>query len=448
MKKEFKGLWKIFSFTFRRHTTTKGYLTALIGGGIACLLLPMLIMAAVEYFGGTQEYRSSSVAKVNYVDLSGQETDYGQLNTLENENFASLTYTPFDDLDSAAAAAKGSADTLLLVMEYHDGVYEAHVLLPEDSGLKKKDANAYKDFLSENFRLLLVQKSGLSSGQLAELSVPVTSQVLDVKASEEKADGLEGIRSVFAMLIPYAVIMVLYFAILFYGQGVANSVVMEKGSKLVDTFLVTVKPPAMMLGKLLAVCFSGIIQLTTWYAGLFAGFAGGAWLVKWINPDTAMPVVLLLDTFGAVSGMFTLLGTVAAVLIVAAGLLLYCSLAAVGGAVAGKQEDLSSANILFVMALVISFLITLSGGALGGELASTNWMLYVPFTAALAAPGQILLGGMQLWQAGISLILILACTVLVTWCAGKLYGLLILYKGNKLNLGQVIRMLKDSKGKK
>ena len=448
MKKEFKGLWKIFSFTFRRHTTTKGYLAAVVGGGLACLLLPVLIMAAVEYFGGSQEYRSTAVAKVNYVDLTGQETDYGQLNSLGNESFASVAYTSYDDLDSAAADAQGSSDTLLLLMEYRNGAYEAHVLLPGESGLKKRDAEAYEAFLTENFRLLLVQKSGLSSGQLAELSVPISSQVMDAESSQEKDDGLEGIRSVFAMLIPYAVIMVLYFAILFYGQGVANSVVMEKGSKLVDTFLVTVKPGAMMLGKLLAVCLSGIIQLGTWCAGLILGFAAGAWIVKEINPDTTMPVVLLLDTFGAVSGMFTLPGILAAVLIVAAGLLLYCSLAAVGGALAGKQEDLSSANILFIMALVISFLITLSGGALGGELASTSWMLYVPFTAVLAAPGQILLGGMQLWQAGISLILILACTVLVTWVAGKLYGLLILYKGNKLNAGQVVKMLQDSRGRR
>ena len=43
MKREFKGLWKIFSFTFRRHTSTKGYLSAVIGGGLACLLLLSLI---------------------------------------------------------------------------------------------------------------------------------------------------------------------------------------------------------------------------------------------------------------------------------------------------------------------------------------------------------------------------------------------------------------------
>ena len=182
-------------------------------------------------------------------------------------------------------------------------------------------------------------------------------------------------------------------------------------------------------------------------AGLAVSFAAGVWIVRWINPDTTMAVVLLFDTFGAMSGMFTLSGLLAAILIVAAGLLLYCSLAAVGGAMAGKQEDLSSANILFVMALVISFLVTLSGGVMGGEISSSNWMLYMPFTAVLAVPGQILLGGMQLWQAGISLLLILACTVLVTWGAGKLYGMLILYKGNKLNVGQIVKMLRDTRRK-
>ena len=123
------------------------------------------------------------------------------------------------------------------------------------------------------------------------------------------------------------------------------------------------------------------------------------------------------------------------------GFLLYCALAAVGGAIASKPEDLSTTNILFTMALVISFLLALSGGALQGELASTSWMLYMPFTALLVAPGMALLGEISIVQCLISLAIILLSALIVIRAAGHIYKMLIFYKGDPLSVQKVLKML-------
>ena len=60
---------------------------------------------------------------------------------------------------------------------------------------------------------------------------------------------LETVREILAYLLPVVNIMVLYFLILLYGQSVAGNVIMEKTSKLMDTFLVAVKPTAMVFGR-------------------------------------------------------------------------------------------------------------------------------------------------------------------------------------------------------
>lgn len=76
------------------------------------------------------------------------------------------------------------------------------------------------------------------------LMTPVQTEITTdaAEAEAEPVDELAALREILNMLLPYLVIMVLYFMILAYGQGVANCVLMEKTSKLVDTFLVTVRP--------------------------------------------------------------------------------------------------------------------------------------------------------------------------------------------------------------
>lgn len=439
MRKEFKGFPQIFRFTFVQYIKTKGYKAITIVGLLLCFLLPAIIMPAVEWFG-EEEYIAEGIKEVYYVDTTGQETDYSQLNLLKKENLSEVQYVSYSNLEQAAQEAKGKEGTLLLLMEEKEGSYQANVLLPEESNLQQKDAKYYKTFLEENFFTLLVQKSGLEEKQLAELMIPTVSEVVTAEGVEENS--LETVRMLFGMIVPYMVVMVMYFAVLFYGQGVANSILMEKTSKLVDTFLIVVKPSSMMLGKVSAICLSGIIQIMIWIAALIGGFAVGTTLVRTINPETDMALVLFFDTFGEISGIFTISGIIMAILIIAAGMLLYCTLASIGGALAGKQEDLSSTNTLFVLVLIISFFITLMNGAISGEIPQGHWMLYIPFTAILSAPGQVLLGRMAIWQAGISLGIILLCTLFLVWIAGKIYSILILYKGNVPKPKELIQMLK------
>ena len=85
--------------------------------------------------------------------------------------------------------------------------------------------------------------------------------------------------------------MVLYFFVLAYGQGVANSVVTEKSSKLMESMLVAVKPAAIILGKLLAITLTGIIQLFSWIFGLIISFFIGSKIVLSINPDTDLSLI-------------------------------------------------------------------------------------------------------------------------------------------------------------
>ncbi len=443
-----RQLQKIFSFTFLQHIRTKVYRNVTIGGILLLLLLPAVIMPLMERLGGKEIY-ISQVEKVYVIDTdTAHPVDYHLLNTVGAAPFDTLEYVSVSSLEEAQWLAEKETHTVFLAVKQENGQYLATVLLPEETELKKRDATEFEAFLSTAFRMVLIEKSGLSPEKVAEAAMPLTISTHEEIKDEagESEDGYASMRNLLAQILPYLNIMLLYFMVLAYGQGTANSAIMEKTSKLMDTFLVSVKPGNMLLGKVFAMALCGIVQLGSWIAALTAGFAVGTYLTRRINPNTDMAIIRLFDGFGQMSGLFTVQGVILAFLMLAAGFLLYCSLAAIGGALAGKPEDLSNTNILFVFVLLASFFATLYAGGVDADVpwqaSAISWQAWIPFTAILVMPTRMLLGMATLPQSLISLGIVIAATVLLTLFAGRLYKMMSLYKGNPPGPKKILEMLK------
>lgn len=441
-----KGLGTIFWFTFVQHVKQKGYRNVTIIVAVLCLLLPAVIMPAIEYFKEDEAYESK-VNKVYVVEIgekADRGTDYGVLRGVDPERFADVVYEAENSVEDAAKKAEADGYSVVLVVDHQEKGYRLNVLLPDETKLNKKDADAYEAFLSGAFRHILIRKSGLEAAQIAEMTMPIESVWRDSSVSADESDEYAEAKSILAMVLPYLNIMILYFMILAYGQGTANAAIMEKSSKLMDLFLVSVKPKAMLLGKVFATTATGVLQIFVWIGGLFGGFALGVYFTKMVNPQTDMALIQLMDSFGEFSGMFTVSGVVLALLMLAAGLLLYCSLAAIGGAVAEKPEDLSNTNMLFVLVLLISFFATLFAGGTGSGVPwdGVTWQVWMPFTAILAAPTKILLGAMSVPEAAVSLGIVVATATLITVIAGKIYKMMSLYKGNPPGPKKLMEMLR------
>lgn len=446
MENGFTGFHKIFAFTFRQHIKSKGYKKITWVLGILCFLLPAVIMASIEFFGDDSGQEAgiteSSLAQVYVADISGTEpVDMSFLNQVGDSLYSSLQYIDCgESVDKALEQAGNSQDSLVMVIERDETDYQLHIILPDGSALTEKEAQAYGDFAEQYFTAVLVTKAKMSDAQMAEWVAGMTEEAPEEESSEERSS--EDIaKEIFSMLLPYLNIMVLYFLILAYGQGVSNSVVMEKTSKLMDTFLVSVKPEAMVLGKVLAIAIAGMLQFTIWIAALVLGFAAGTLAVKAINPATDMAIIQLFESFSEVSGVFSATGILLAILMIFAGFLLYCSLSAIGGAIAGKAEDLSSTNMLFVMALLISFFCTLYAGGMDGMSSTATWLNWVPFTAILVTPSRLLLGTVSILQGLLSLGIVLLAALLIMWLAGRIYKMMSLYSGKLPSLKQVFGML-------
>ena len=135
----------------------------------------------------------------------------------------------------------------------------------------------------ESYDQDVLDSAGLTSRQQELLTVRVDVSVTGGRTGEGQA------ADVLSMVLPFVSLMLLYFLVLLYGQGTAASVLLEKTSKLMDLFLVSVEPTAMVLGKVLATALAGLLQLTVWILSLMGGFAAGGVLARQTAPVVTLP---------------------------------------------------------------------------------------------------------------------------------------------------------------
>ena len=185
----------------------------------------------------------------------------------------------------------------------------------------------------ESYDQDVLDSAGLTSRQQELLTVRVDVSVTGGRTGEGQA------ADVLSMVLPFVSLMLLYFLVLLYGQGTAASVLLEKTSKLMDLFLVSVEPTAMVLGKVLATALAGLLQLAVWILSLMGGFAAGGALARQTAPGVTLPLLEVLRGAGRLAGLFSVPAMLEAVGLLLAGFLLYCSLSAIGGSLAGKVED-------------------------------------------------------------------------------------------------------------
>ncbi len=441
---EFKGLGKIFSFTLARQLKAKGYVTTSIIFAIICFLLPACIVPIYESSNAKENAsaQSTTLETVYVVDNTATDAiDFNILNQLGNETFSNITYIASPSVEEAAEQAGDAAKAVILALDQKDTSYKATLLSTESTDLESFEKDTFLDFVCANMSTIMIYKSGIPYESLVEMTLPVSTTIYQGKEAPEAEDPLESLKETLSFVLPYLNIMILYFMILFYGQNIANVVIMEKTSKLMDTFLVCVKPGAMIFGKVFASIIACVIQLFIWILSVVLGFGVGLGIAKQMLPGTSLSIVEIMDALSSLSGIFSVQGIILAIVMIILAFALYCSIAAVGGAVAGKPEDLSSANGLFAMILVASFFVLLYGEVIGSELATgVIWYDLLPFTASMITPSKILLGYMTIPEILICFGTMFVAIFFFLYLAGRLYKMMSLYKGDFPKLQQIVKM--------
>lgn len=251
-----------------------------------------------------------------------------------------------------------------------------------------------------------IRKAG---GDPAAVAAAVDASAPPVR-SLEPARQYQGPRIALALIAGVLV----YVAIMLYGQQVAQGVVEEKASRIIEILLSTIRPWQLMLGKVAGIGLVGLIQLgTTAVVGVGAGLA--------------------LDAFTFPSSIATG-AAVWAVLWFLLGYLAYALLFGALGALVSRQEEVAGATAPALMAIILPYILAISILPADPENGLMTVMSQIPFFAPMIMPMRIALGVAPVWQIALSLALTVLLIAALVWFAGRIYRNAVLHTGSRIKL--------------
>jgi ABC-2 type transport system permease protein len=267
-------------------------------------------------------------------------------------------------------------------------------------------------------------KRGATSEEISALLKDIDLRTLQVKNG--RAVAADASKSFWGA---YVMAFVLYFAVVFYGVNVAQSVVAEKTSRVFEVLLASSEPESLMLGKLLGVGAVGLTQMAVWI--VFLLLLSGSSLAAALGSGG-------LAAFGV-----TPLRLVFFLLYFLLGFFFYSALSAGLGASVSQESEVQQFNMLLVLPQVIGLVLIVYILSNPGAWPVVLLSLFPPCTpivmclrmAAMAVPA---------WQLALSLVLMVLAIYGVAWVASRIYRVGILMYGKRPTLPEMLRWIKYS----
>ncbi|MGP3914614.1 ABC transporter permease [Nonomuraea sp. 10N515B] len=217
-----------------------------------------------------------------------------------------------------------------------------------------------------------------------------------------------------------AVVLVIVLFMMLIGQAmmVAMGVVEEKGSRIVEILLSTLRPWQLLGGKILGLGALGLINLVTILAvGL------GAATVSGVASDFPPGVP----------------GLVAGVLVwFVLGYAFFATLAAAFASLVSRQEEVNSVMTPLTMLIMVTYFVAFyATNEPTGTLATV--VSYVPPFSSMVMPVRMAATEVPLWQVGLSMAGMVVAVVAVLAFGAKVYERAVLRTGARVKLGDVLR---------
>jgi len=255
------------------------------------------------------------------------------------------------------------------------------------------------DWLADTTYLALVgeitaeraEELGLSAAEVARLADPGV-RVNVVAEVEQDGEANEAVATI--------ALIVMFMAILAYGQWIGYAVVEEKANRVVELLLGAVRPHHLMAAKVVSIGALGLTQV---------GLLGAVVLTFGLATDR-------IDV-PAVAGWAVFWVLVWFIL----GYALYGCMYAAGGSLASNTQEAGSTFGPLSLILGVGYM----GGLISLSATTDSPVLrifsFIPLWAPLTMPARIVRGWAEWWEVGLSLALMVAATYGLIRFAGRVY---------------------------
>ena len=211
--------------------------------------------------------------------------------------------------------------------------------------------------------------------------------------------------------------ILLWIALGQYGNMVAQGVVEEKATRIMEILLATIRPSRLLAGKVIGIGLVGLLQLT---------IVGAAALVA-----VRVTNVAAIPALGVASILVDILWFLL-------GFLFYATAYSAVASLVSRQEEIQSAVAPISILQVTGYLLMYAALPDPSGPLATACSLLPPFAPILMAV-RMAASDVPLWQVGLAIALIVASIGGLTWLAGRMYSNAALHLGTRVRFMEAFR---------
>lgn len=241
-------------------------------------------------------------------------------------------------------------------------------------------------------------------GWIQMLSVTPRVEMLDTEAANPGV--------LYVLALGFGIVWVM--AAITFGMSIANSVVEEKQTRIVEILLATVSARSLLTGKIVGNSLAALAQIGLIVATVFLGMA--------VNGDR-LPTMDLTAP---------ILWFVALFLV---GFVMVASLYAAVAALVSRPEDLANVQQPITWAVMLPYFAIIFAF---NNPTALKVMSYIPFSAPVAVPLRVFTGEQAAWEPFVSLGILFATTLAIIWFAARVYENALLRTGKPVKLREAI----------
>lgn len=417
----------VFAYTLKEAAKKKAFIvsTVIIMIMVLALCLAPRIISAVKGSGeeeqtGTENSAeqatvSDDAAICYLVDQTGIfEKNLDTLKSVyPDRNFKTAAK---EEEEGIRSDIRENENNSLISIEEKDGL--PYIRVVNANFMKGISSQKISDICNKIWQKNILEESGVDGETIAKstISLPYT---------EEAAGDMD----ITGYILGLAVVFIMFFAVYYYGYGVAMSVASEKTSRVMETLVVSAKPSRILIGKCLAMGVLGLLQMVGIIA--FALICYTAFVPSNFNIG-GVPI-----DFSSITPFTLLILLVYFVL----GYSLYAVMNSVCGAAVSKVEDLNSAMmpVMFISlgSFYLGYFTAIAGGGSSGL---TRFAMYLPFSSPFSVPFTLLTGGMKAGDLAVSMGLLLIFIIVIAAVSIRVYSASVLHYGNKLKMKELLKM--------
>lgn len=441
-KSKIAGWKEVLSFTLIQTLKSKSFI-------ISYIIFLVMVTAAVPIIGAftmNKEEDPNALSPIQKVYIDNK-TDLPDMNFSELTKEAAFKNITFEKMQEDVKAVSdrieaGEDTSVILTISTADQQYTLSLVKAGSGPVGDGALTKLGDAITKQFESYKINAMGINASQLAMLNATVYSKVslLDVKGNTvvKKNTAI----SMNEYWLVYGICFILFMINAIAGAQVATSIVTEKSTRVMEYLLTSVKPLALIIGKIIAMLTAVLLQMIT--------------LVGMVFVSNAVTKALLFDNGKDVlaeflpSNIFANLNIgnlLLCILLFLLGLIFYATLAGLAGATVSRMEELQEGLTLFTFTNIIGLYIAMAASASLMQSSTNGFAIFAflfPISSPFLLPGAILIGKISLPLAAASIALLVIFNILLCKFVAKVFEALILHNGNRIKIKDLIKFSKTA----